>query len=158
MKPADDSICPRNSQWDTPDSPNLSPKDLIASEAKRFTKRWDTLKIEFDGDQIEHSNFPAAYQGASYPLGPNSRGGQLALVGTQFGVPKGLQIANAPNAVPRNLTLASGQIIRSGDDTTVIGAWQEYGLFDVDTCAFRDLWPREVFAKLSGADSDEPIA
>lgn len=146
------------SQWATPDNPTLCPDALIASEEKRFTKRWDELKIEFDGDQIEHANFPIAYREASYPLGPNSRGGQLALAGTRFGLPEDLRIGNAPEAVQRHLVLANGQTIPAGDGTTVIGAWQGSGLMTAGTCGFEDLWPDEAFERLIGADSDAPIA
>jgi hypothetical protein len=146
------------SQWTTPDSPNLSIEDQIASEEKRFTKRWGELKIEFDGDQIEHSNFPDAYRGASYPLGPNSRGGQLNLFGHALGNPKELRLHEPPKATIRDIFLANGQSIPSGDGSDDIGAWQTYGLFTIKTCAFEDLWPGEPFAKLSGAGGDVPVA
>ncbi|MBY3138982.1 right-handed parallel beta-helix repeat-containing protein [Rhizobium laguerreae] len=146
------------SQWASPDKPDLSPEDLIVSEEKRFTKRWDALKIEFDGDQIEHSNFPAAYRGASYPLGANSRGGQLKLAGHTIGVPDQLHLDRPPQAIVRDIVLANGQTILSGDGSTDIGAWQTYGLFTLGACAFEDLWPGEPFAKLSGTDSDAPVA
>ncbi|MBY5422285.1 hypothetical protein [Rhizobium leguminosarum] len=146
------------SEWASPDKPNLSPEELIASEEKRFTKRWDGLKIEFDGDNIEHPNFPAAYRGASYPLGANSRGGQLKLSGHTIGVPNELHLDQPPKAIVRDIVLANGQSISSGDGSTYIGAWQTYGLFTVGTCVFEDLWPGEAFARLSGADSNAPVA
>ncbi|GLR59325.1 right-handed parallel beta-helix repeat-containing protein [Rhizobium indigoferae] len=143
------------SQWAAPDSPDFSPEDLILSEEKRFTKRWEALAIVFDGDTIEHPNFPDAYRGAAYALGAKSRGAQLHLSGVRFGVPEDLKLENASKATTFQIILANGQTIPSGNDATSIGAWQTSGLFAVNTCGFESLWPGEIFASISGKDDSE---
>ncbi|MEM9422947.1 MAG: hypothetical protein AAF986_10695, partial [Pseudomonadota bacterium] len=43
------------------------------SEKKRFTQRWEELRIDMNGDWIDDVNSPAAYREAGYALGPDTK-------------------------------------------------------------------------------------
>ncbi|MFA1627609.1 hypothetical protein ACDY96_34265 [Rhizobium mongolense] len=120
------------------------------SEQKRFTKRWAELRIQFDGDFIEHPNFPDAYRQSGYDLGPNSRAGVLLLEGCVSGKPEDLKLIASPRAVVSDIKLPDGRSIPSGDKDTVIGAWQGEQLISLPTAPFEELWP--IDSELAAAE------
>ncbi len=129
------------SAWQTPDIPDLGPADLVKSEEKRFTKRWEELVISFDGDCIEHANFPAAYREAGYPLGDRSHSSPVVFNKLEFGLPIALRLIQPARAMPIDLKLPDGAVVTVGNRKTVIGAWQGKNLISAPTVAFEELWP-----------------
>ncbi|MFA1628189.1 right-handed parallel beta-helix repeat-containing protein [Rhizobium mongolense] len=138
------------SGWQSPDDPRLIGETFVMSEQKRFTKQWAQLRIQFDGDVIEHPNFPDAYRQSGYDLGPNSRSGVLLLEGCVSGKPEDLKLIAAPRAVVSDIKLPAGRSIPSGNEETVIGAWQGEQLISLPTAPFEELWP--IDSELAAAE------
>ncbi len=137
------------SQWLLPDDPLESAESVLKSEEKRFTKRWMDLQITFEGDRMEHPNFPDAYRLAGYPIGSTAAGGQLTFADHAPGEPRSLRLVDPPLATSYDVVLADGRSITPVRSDTVIGAWQGDDLISLNTCSFESLWPGEEFESIS---------
>lgn len=136
--------------WETQDHSSASAREVVESEKARFTKRWAELSIAFDGDLIDHPNFPETYRDASYPIGGLSHGGPIAFLGNIFGSPESLKLVQPPKSMPYEISLADGSVLRSDAAGSNVGAWQGADRISLETCAFSDLWPGISFANFSG--------
>ena len=59
--------------WSVADGPNDCPENILKAEKKRFTRRWEELEIEMNGDWIYDKNSPEQYREAGYALGPDTK-------------------------------------------------------------------------------------
>lgn len=110
-------------------------------EEKRFTKDWGRLDIVFDGDIVDHPDFPAKIRAAGYPLGQDSRPGPVQFEDCSPGVPEGLDTAQAYPSISFQIELPNGLEVDVGGNVTRAGALQNgKKLARVKDPQFYELW------------------
>ncbi|MBP1861560.1 right-handed parallel beta-helix repeat-containing protein [Rhizobium herbae] len=132
---------PFGSKWNKPDEKNADDEATAKAEEKRFTREWRKLGIEFDGDVVDHPDFPENLRNAGYPLGIYARRQPLLFHNERPGRPKGLRLSNAPVAIRLELRFPDGRQTYVRENRGVVGAWQDDGLIHVEDPAFVASWP-----------------
>ncbi|POF28627.1 right-handed parallel beta-helix repeat-containing protein [Roseibium marinum] len=140
-----DAAAPFGKDWRLPHDPAADWDAVKQVEKKRFTKFWEVLDITFAGDLINHPTFPDLVRIAGYPVGPGASGLKPVFLNGEFGVPEGLRIravhdgqqeAALQEALAVRIEEPDGASFPAVGEGTVIGAWQEDGLFTLDDPEF----------------------
>lgn len=124
------------------EQPSPSPGEIKELEKNRFTKLWHDLDIHFDGDVIDHPDYPEKLRQAGYPIGPHARGGPIAFRDRAPGAPKGLKSIKTMAAIAFRIQLPDKQEQDISGPNYQTGAWQGKELFAVRGPLFYDSWLR----------------
>ncbi|BCH31096.1 hypothetical protein MesoLjLc_30260 [Mesorhizobium sp. L-8-10] len=115
-------------------------EDIRTFEEGRFTKDWGRLDIVFDGDIVDHPDFPDAIRAAAYPLGQDCSPGPVEFADRSPGVPRGLETDRTFPRVSFVIELPNGLTMDVAGNVTRAGAWQDGDLARVNDPQFYDLW------------------
>lgn len=128
--------------WQTVLPAGRTADDIIASEAKHFTKEWFRLRIRFDGDMIGNDLLPDIARTAGYPLGPATVCKTPEFVSDDFGVPEGLKLVEPEAAQTFEILLPNGEshAVNDNTDPGLVGAWQRKRRFTLPDPAFVTWW------------------
>jgi hypothetical protein len=145
-----DAAAPFGKDWRLAHDAGADMAAVKAVEKRRFTKFWSELGITFAGDMINHPSFPEQARIAGYPVGPGASGLKPVFRSGVFGDPQGLRLTGArdgardlpvPESLEVEILAPDGGTEVAGGPGTVIGAWQENGLFTLPDPVFLALTP-----------------
>lgn len=114
---------------------------IKAFEEGCFTKGWGRLDIVFDGDVVDHPDFPENMRAAGYPIGLDSSSGPVVFADPRLGVPEGLETGRAYPPIAFRIELPNGRAVGVGGNVVRAGAWQDgKKLARVEDPQFYELW------------------
>ncbi len=125
---------------ETLDYQNSTWEEIKTFEEKRFSKDWSGLNIVFDGDVVDHPDFPSSVRAAGYPLGADCGPGPVEFADRSPGVPRGLETGRAYPCISFQIELPNGLALDVGGNVTRAGAWQNGDLVRVKDPQFYELW------------------
>jgi len=129
------------SDWKEWDDPSATAEEIAKAEGGRFTRLWRALKITFDGDIINHPEFPEQLRNARYAIGEFARREELFFNDMSPGRPEGLKTAEPHSAIRLEAEFPDGQSRFVVETGAAVGAWQSNGVIEIGELAFETYWP-----------------
>ncbi|WP_165447781.1 right-handed parallel beta-helix repeat-containing protein [Rhizobium ruizarguesonis] len=131
--------------------PGSQEQDTLNFEGEHFTKAWQYLGINFDGDVINHSSFPDQIRAAGYPVGIAASGLSPDFEDKTPGRPEGLKTRTQLQAIALTVLLPDGrEELAVEGNTHQVGAWQGSQRIEFEDPVFWSYWPgRRVRSEVS---------
>jgi len=127
--------------WTSAYDPNADWAAIKKAEKERFTKAWEELGISFDGDVINHPDFPRMLRVAGYPIGAQANGEIPRFKDRRLGRPEDLRTRKKLPAVDIEVTFPSQEKTKLKGKELQAGAWQGNKPFTLPGPSFWENWP-----------------